>query len=249
LLLLELKHRLAKTDNLCPSSRANRLHNCLAVPACACELGLATATCRIMDYDSVDGSPAWRSTPTGNTLGDWLCAFGWMAFVLSVVLALAMYRAHASPNGEPVAWFEGLSVWPTEVLRWLAALLSLFFIAQAYQKLVKRNQEIQSANKLADMPPVKTTSWRGWLWAEAVAAREMWFHWKPENPVLQVEWNRFREYGRTTHRWQPWRLPRRRGGRRTAASYFVRPSSAAARPFLGAGALGRIGSKRLSGQD
>jgi hypothetical protein len=181
--------------------------------------------------------------------GDWLCAFGWMAFVLSVVLALAMYRAHASPNGEPVAWFEGLSVWPTEVLRWLAALLSLFFIAQAYQKLVKRNQEIQSANKLADTPPVKTTSWRGWLWAEAVAAREMWFHWKPENPVLQVEWNRFREYGRTTHRWQPWRLPRRRGGRRTAASYFVRPSSAAARPFLGAGALGRIGSKRLSGQD
>jgi hypothetical protein len=121
----------------------------------------------------------------------WLC--GWLALLLTVGLVMAMHYSHVGAREEPVEWLEGLSVWPTEVLRWLASLLSLFFIAQAYSKLLKRNQDIQEKNQFVDRPA--EGSWIRRFTAELHAPWKLWFAWKPSDPVLQEEWNRFRRYG------------------------------------------------------
>ncbi len=43
---------------------------------------------------------------------------------------------------EPFAWIEGLSIWPTEALRLLAAMLCFHFIYKANYDLKKSNDEI-----------------------------------------------------------------------------------------------------------
>jgi hypothetical protein len=120
---------------------------------------------------------------------------GWLALLLTVGLLMAMHYSNVGAQEEPVEWFEGLSVWPSEVLRWLASLLSLFFIAQAYRKLQKRNQDIQEKNRFVEPPASHGGSWIGRFIGDLHAPWKLWFAWKPSDPVVQEEWNRFRLYG------------------------------------------------------
>jgi hypothetical protein len=82
-----------------------------------------------------------------------LLQFGcWLALLLTFALGAVIYRSHTDPDGEPMEWLEGISVWPTELLRWAAALLSLFFIAEAFRKLQKRNWNIKNDYKFKATP-------------------------------------------------------------------------------------------------
>jgi hypothetical protein len=118
----------------------------------------------------------------------------WLALLLTAVLCAIVYRSHTDPEGEPLEWLEGVSVWPTEFLRWAASLLSLFFIAQAFRKLQKRNGGIEADYKLAPASEENVLSWWCRPWREVKAPFEMWLHWLPSDPTLQNEWNSFRRY-------------------------------------------------------
>ena len=45
-------------------------------------------------------------------------------------------------DGEPFAWFEGISLWPTELLRMIAMVMSIYFLYKAYTKVHKSNREL-----------------------------------------------------------------------------------------------------------
>ena len=59
--------------------------------------------------------------------------------------------------GEPFAWFEGLSVWPTEWLRMLAVILALVFLAASFRSLRENEATLKSAFDIEDAP--RQASW------------------------------------------------------------------------------------------
>jgi len=44
--------------------------------------------------------------------------------------------------GEPFAWFEGVSVWPTEWLRMLAVVLALIFLVASFRSLRENDEDV-----------------------------------------------------------------------------------------------------------
>jgi hypothetical protein len=66
-------------------------------------------------------------------------AFGG-AFLLFVML-LVFWRLSLDPEGEPFLWLEGVSIWPTELLRMIAAGLSLIFVLKAV-RMLRHNYEL-----------------------------------------------------------------------------------------------------------
>jgi hypothetical protein len=55
--------------------------------------------------------------------------------ILGVLSAGALYVVIVAQGetGEPFAWFEGISIWPTQYLRLFAALLALYFLVRAWR--------------------------------------------------------------------------------------------------------------------
>jgi hypothetical protein len=55
--------------------------------------------------------------------------------------------------GEPFAWFEGVSVWPTEWLRMLSVVLALIFLAASFRSLRENEQTIKAEFGIENAPP------------------------------------------------------------------------------------------------
>ena len=45
-------------------------------------------------------------------------------------------------SGEPFSWFDGVSIWPTELIRLLALFLALYFITRGWSKLEENRRAI-----------------------------------------------------------------------------------------------------------
>jgi hypothetical protein len=59
-----------------------------------------------------------------------------MGLSLAAILALLGFEWAASrPNGEPLFWLEGVSIWPTELVRLLATMLCLAFFVAGHRAL------------------------------------------------------------------------------------------------------------------
>lgn len=59
-------------------------------------------------------------------------------FLLVAVLSgglLSLMVVTQGEEGEPLAWFEGISIWPTSYMRLFAALLALYFVIRAWRNL------------------------------------------------------------------------------------------------------------------
>jgi hypothetical protein len=143
---------------------------------------------------------AGMATDTLMTADDLVRLCAWLAILGSLALAVAMSRAQADANEEPVELFEGLSVWPTEVLRWLACLLSGFFILQAYKKLAKRDEDINRVNGFTRNPCPQERTWWHRIRDELLAPFTMWFFWHPQEQQLENEWQRFLRYANVWRR-------------------------------------------------
>jgi hypothetical protein len=63
---------------------------------------------------------------------------------------------------EPLAFFSGISIWPSEMLRLIALLLAIHFMIKASLRLKSNEQEIAKRFGLGDLKRVRV-SWRG-LW-------------------------------------------------------------------------------------
>ena len=136
----------------------------------------------------------------------------WGMFVIlglcSVVLVWAI-SCHA-PEGEPYSWNAGISIWPTETLRLLAALLALFYLWTISKALYRSERKVEcdfalpkygeSLEKLAPAPAkLPEENW----WTRVIALVTV-RHWKCDKDhtidAAQL-WTYYCESGTQRARW------------------------------------------------
>ncbi|BBO16905.1 conserved hypothetical protein [Candidatus Brocadia pituitae] len=71
----------------------------------------------------------------------------WVGFLIACILsfgALTFYIFKSSWNGtgEPITFFDGISIWPTELLRLFSGLLALYFLLFSIQSIVLADKKI-----------------------------------------------------------------------------------------------------------
>jgi hypothetical protein len=95
--------------------------------------------------------------------------------LLIVVFAVAIYRISNRPGEEPFFIFEGISVWPTEVFRFTAILLSALFIYWSWRA---RKENTEYINKEFDFESSQDNGSKNgiWNWIKKVAELD----WKPK---------------------------------------------------------------------
>ncbi|TAJ35020.1 MAG: hypothetical protein EPO64_00275, partial [Nitrospirae bacterium] len=93
-------------------------------------------------------------------------------FVVCLIgVVLLFWYLSCAPEGEPFYWLEGVSLWPTEILRLLAAGLSLYFlwVAHRYLRLnqahVKRVFLLKTKGQMPDQdkPLPAAPGWKDWF--------------------------------------------------------------------------------------
>ena len=136
------------------------------------------------------GKATWR---------DGASLHGWVLFGILLVMAMMvlLYVSHVRQDEQPVAFFDGISVWPTECLRLAAVMVAFGYLLHARRHLKQRNQTIYNDYKLA---------------ASKAAVEKnpfsMWW-WKPPKPPpaqtpLSDVWKQFVSYGDGRQRF--WRI-------------------------------------------
>jgi hypothetical protein len=65
-----------------------------------------------------------------------------IGLLLIIVFAVAIYRISHRPGEEPFFVFEGISVWPTEIFRFVGILLSVLFLYLSYSGRKKNVEDI-----------------------------------------------------------------------------------------------------------
>ncbi len=87
----------------------------------------------------------WKALLERKNLINWSLHAGFF-----VVVALGcLYVRHIESLPEAFAWFEGISIWPSEILRLLAAFLALHFLIKAHYKLAENNRYLSRKYHLA----------------------------------------------------------------------------------------------------
>lgn len=132
--------------------------------------------------------PLWKKT--------WCSVWhdSWMWFLVSCVVSFAVtvvlwwwQSGHSHP--EPLAFAEGVSIWPTVGLRLLGILMGAHFLAKARRELAqnaRRLTRVFFGKKATLMPPVRWPfAWQGGVWDTACHAfRELhrFFVWDVKAP-------------------------------------------------------------------
>jgi hypothetical protein len=110
------------------------------------------------------------------TLEHLLCSTGFCLglFVPAVVLGVS-YFAQTRGDQEPLAFFSGISIWPSEMLRLIAIVLALHFMIRARLCLKVNECEIEKRFCLGELPKVPFR-WRDLFNLTAIRAKlkEIW---------------------------------------------------------------------------
>jgi hypothetical protein len=124
----------------------------------------------------------------------WLAALAFL-FVLLIILALGMPE-------EPFFWLEGISIWPTEIIRLLAAAAALLALYQADSALQANSRELRQAARFAEPPaPVKTAR----RWYRLPSWRKLLTEAPPADAQVEAQslWNDYEEAGHAaSRRWR-----------------------------------------------
>jgi hypothetical protein len=81
----------------------------------------------------------------------------WPVFGIGVLLAwlcITLIARCQPADGEPFVWTEGISIWPTEVIRLLAIFMAVFFFWKIHRSLQANETEIEEDFKLV-RPPLR----------------------------------------------------------------------------------------------
>jgi hypothetical protein len=129
----------------------------------------------------------------------------WSIFVIfglcsvALVWAISCYNAR---EGEPYSWNDGISVWPTETLRLLAASLSVFYIWKISKALWRSEQEVESHFAL----PKYHRSWdellakKSWLQRVLARIKALWRSVRRIKPLSRDWWSHL--IARVVVRWE-----------------------------------------------
>ncbi len=76
---------------------------------------------------------------------------------------LCVSITHQLEDGEPFVWLEGISVWPTELLRLGAFFLSLLFLCRGYRTLQAKFRQMEAEFNLQPEPCSGFFEWKKWM--------------------------------------------------------------------------------------
>jgi hypothetical protein len=140
----------------------------------------------------------------------WFRELIWLLIVLPLILATTICVAHFSGQDEPFSLIDGISIWPAEVTRMVAAYLSLYFLFfQTRHQLRNNKDKLSKAFRLLDrVQSIKETAERlrekrrqndsltaphGGLWQKFKTEVRWWWtlrnsininRWDPEKSIL-----------------------------------------------------------------
>ncbi|MDR4461151.1 MAG: hypothetical protein MRJ67_11640 [Nitrospirales bacterium] len=89
----------------------------------------------------------------------WIFLFAVVGFYAWLYVSITNQLEH----GEPFVWLEGISVWPTELLRLGAFFLSLWFLCRGYRTLQSKFREIEAEFNLQSGQCSGFFEWKKWL--------------------------------------------------------------------------------------
>ena len=99
----------------------------------------------------------------------------WVIFgVPIIVLLVAAFAQSGDAILEPLAFFSGISIWPSEMLRLLALLLAIHFMVKAHIDLKANERELTRRFHLASLPPEK------WHWRRMRLGLRRWHKEHPD---------------------------------------------------------------------
>src|SRR5262249_60614389 len=93
--------------------------------------------------------------------------------VIGLVLLFIIYQSHTHTTGEPFEFLEGLSIWPTVILRLLASVLCIYYVVDALGDLHERTAKIREEYHFGDATPTAPPAakkehparhWRVWTY-------------------------------------------------------------------------------------
>lgn len=73
----------------------------------------------------------------------WICYFGIPCIVAFMALASIAFISSWSGDGEPLTFLDGISIWPTELIRLFSGFLAIYFLLQSIKTLNCNNEEIK----------------------------------------------------------------------------------------------------------
>ena len=141
------------------------------------------------------------------------------AILFFTLLACLIWQDHFDENGEPFSLLGGISLWPTEIIRLSALVLSGAFIVKATYDFKRNDLELEKEFALVKASPdeaaVPVSGWVGeFPWRLAGFIREL-FSWKGLRDTLLISsmqankgqsvnaralWNGYKVFGRAPHR-------------------------------------------------
>jgi hypothetical protein len=136
----------------------------------------------------------------------------WSMFVILTLFSIFWVWVIAclgGPDGEPYSWNDGISIWPTETLRLLAFLLSIFYILKIWRALHRNEQQLQLHffPRLEHREPEQKHALFSKPWWRGLAKEVTVRHWKCEegHRVIATKlWTRYRRSGEQRARF--WRI-------------------------------------------
>lgn len=93
-----------------------------------------------------------------------------------IVLAVAVFAQYGSAADEPLAFFSGISIWPTEMLRLIVVMLALHFLIKASLDLRANERKL---TELYCFDPLPLTRFR---WADLGVGLEQWHTSRSKTP-------------------------------------------------------------------
>jgi hypothetical protein len=129
----------------------------------------------------------------------------WPFFVCAPLVAWLIVErvVHFQPaGGEPFVWFEGISIWPTEVIRLIAIFLAIIFVWKTDRALAISNENVQDDFGLQPPGPKKPDS-RLWQGLVRRLTLRYWLvqHCKTREIDAQALWEEYLLSGELGRRW------------------------------------------------
>jgi hypothetical protein len=122
-------------------------------------------------------------------------AFG-LALAFNEFLLDGILQHH--DGGEPFYWLEGVSIWPTELLRALATLLAIGFLIKAWRDLRSNSEEMTDHYGFG--VPEETGQAEGWRQYLTMAQWVLSPRGEQNSDQVDALWERYRKAGSRRHR-------------------------------------------------
>ena len=140
-------------------------------------------------------SNRWLTSHSGILVLSALCALGLAFFVDQFALDVVL-KNH--DQGEPFYWLEGVSLWPTEILRGLATLLAGGLLVKAWRDLKSNFESMSEQYGFATQAgEAHTEGWKRYVMTTqwVLSPREL-----PGEEHVGNSWSLYREAGSVMHR-------------------------------------------------